>query len=409
VVTPHIRFTAGVFVIAAGLLFGGGPVAVADPFGSGPHGDDGNSPSQGSLTSNSPIGNVTDTVREPVRDVTGTLGSGGQPGHQPSTGPTSTFGSGRQPGHQPSPAPTSPTTGAGATDTDDQAADAVRVPKAPNPVAAVPNPVAPVADAVAPVADAVAPVADAVAPVADAVAPVADAVAPVIDAVAPVADAVAPVADAVAPVIDAVAPVIDAVAPVADAVAPVPDVAGAVVPPTQLPSDLSSFLLSTAGVAPVVDGFGGIDGDGFGIAAAAPGASQVPLVLSLAGTPGAPAAGNAATGVASLDVMALGGLSLLSGMAPLAPHDVVPMGESSYFERAWEFLRASMWALAAVALPGVCGLVIITAVGVRVAYGPRTGFASRPAGISRFARRGPLGVVRSKLIRRSEGTARRRR
>jgi hypothetical protein len=381
VVTPHIRFTAGVFVIAAGLLFGGGPVAVADPFGSGPHGDDGNSPSQGSLTSNSPIGNVTDTVREPVRDVTGTLGSGGQPGHQPSTGPTSTFGSGRQPGHQPSPAPTSPTTGAGATDTDDQAADAVRVPKAPNPVAAVPNPVAPVADAVAPVAD----------------------------AVAPVADAVAPVADAVAPVADAVAPVIDAVAPVADAVAPVPDVAGAVVPPTQLPSDLSSFLLSTAGVAPVVDGFGGIDGDGFGIAAAAPGASQVPLVLSLAGTPGAPAAGNAATGVASLDVMALGGLSLLSGMAPLAPHDVVPMGESSYFERAWEFLRASMWALAAVALPGVCGLVIITAVGVRVAYGPRTGFASRPAGIARFARRGPLGVVRSKLIRRSEGTARRRR
>jgi hypothetical protein len=191
-------------------------------------------------------------------------------------------------------------------------------------------------------------------------------------------------------------------------VAPVPDVAGAVVPLTQLPSDLSSFLLSTAGVAPVVDGFGGIDGDGLGIAAGASGASQVPLVLPLAGTPGAPLAGNAATGVASLDVMALGRLSSLSGMAPLAPHDVVPMGEQSYFERAWEFLRASMRALAAVALPGVGGLVIITAVGVRVAYGPRTGFASRPAGIARFVRRGPLGVVRSKLIRRSEGTARRR-
>jgi hypothetical protein len=366
-VDTHIRFATGVFVIAAGLLFGGGTVAFADPFGSGPNGDDGNSPSQGSLTPNSPVGNVTDTVRDTVPDVTGTLGSGGQPGHQPSGGPTSTFGSGRQPGHQPSAGPTSPTTGVGGTDTEDRKADAVRVPKAPNPVAAVPN------------------------------------------LVAPVTDAVAPVADAVAPVADAVAPVADAVAPVADAVAPIPDVAGAVVPLTQLPSDLSSFLLSTAGVAPVVDGFGGIDGNGLGIAAAAPGASQVPRVLPLAGTPGAPAAGNAATGVASLDVMALGGLSLLSGMAPLAPHDVVPMGESSYFERAWEFLRASMWALAAVALPGVCGLVIITAVGVRVAYGPRTGFASRPAGIARFARRGPLGVVRSKSIRRSEGTARRRR
>jgi hypothetical protein len=348
VVTLHFRFAAGVFVIAAGLLLGGGTVAVADPFGSGPNGNDGNSPSQGSLTRNSAVGDVTDTVRETVRDVTGTVGSGGQTGHQPSTGPTSTFGSGRQP----SPGPTSPTTGAGGTDTEDQKEDAVRVPKAPNPVAAVPN--------------------------------------------------------LVAPVTDAVAPVIDAVAPVIDAVAPVPDVAGAVVPLTQLPFDLSSFLLSTAGVAPVVDGFGGIDGDGLGIAAGVSGASQVPLVLPLAGTPGAPTAGSAATGVASLDVMALGGLSLLSGMAPLAPHDIVPMGEQSYFQRAWEFLRASMWALAAVALPGVAGLVIITAVGVRVAYGPRTGSASRPAGIAHFARRGPLGIVRSKLIRRSEGTARRR-
>ena len=373
--TPHFRFAAGVFVIAAGLLLGGGTVAVADPFGSGPNGNDGNSPSQGSPTRNSAVGDVTDTVRETVRDVTGTVGSGGQTGHQPSTGPTSTFGSGRQP----SPGPTSPTTGAGGTDTEDQKEDAVRVPKAPNPVAAVPNLVAPVTDAVAPVPN----------------------------LVAPVTDAVAPVTDAVAPVTDAVAPVTDAVAPVIDAVAPVPDVAGAVVPLTQLPFDLSSFLLSTAGVAPVVDGFGGIDGDGLGIAAGVSGASQVPLVLPLAGTPGAPTAGSAATGVASLDVMALGGLSLLSGMAPLAPHDV-PMGEQSYFQRAWEFLRASMWALAAVALPGVGGLVIITAVGVRVAYGPRTGSASRPADIARFARRGPLGIVRSKLIRRSEGTARRR-
>ena len=367
-VTPHIRFAAGVIVIAAGLLFGGGTVAVADPFGSGPNGDDGHSPSQSSLTPNGPVDNVTDTVGSTVRDVTGTLGSGGQPGHQPSSGPTSTFGSGRQPGHQPSSGPTSPTPGgAGGTDTEDRKVDTVRVPKAPNPVAAVPN------------------------------------------LVAPVTDAVTPVTDAVAPVADAVAPVADAVARVADAVAPVPDVAGAVVPLTQLPSELSSFLLSTAGVAPVVDGIGGVNGDGLGNAGAAPGASQVPLVLPLAGTPGAPAAGNAATGDASLDVMTLGGLSLLSGTAPLAPHDVVPMGESSYFERAWEFLRASMWALAAVALPGVCGLVIITAVGVRVAYGPRTGLASRPARIARFARRGPLGVVRSKVIRRSEGTARRRR
>src|SRR4029079_9274076 len=242
-----------------GLLLGGGTVAVADPFGSGPNGNDGNSPSQGSLTRNSAVGDVTDTVRETVRDVTGTVGSGGQTGHQPSTGPTSTFGSGRQP----SPGPTSPTTGAGGTDTEDQKEDAVRVPKAPNPVAAVPNLVAPVTEAAAPVPN----------------------------LVAPVTDAVAPVTDAVAPVTYAVAPVIDAVAPVIDAVAPVPDVAGAVVPLTQLPFDLSSFLLSTAGVAPVVDGFGGIDGDGLGIAAGVSGGRAGPLVLPLSGTPGRPDAG----------------------------------------------------------------------------------------------------------------------
>ena len=87
-VTPHIRFAAGVFVIAAGLLLGGGTVAVADPFGSGPNANDGNSPSLGSPTRNSAVGDVTDTVRETVRDVTGTVGSGGQTGHQPSTWPT---------------------------------------------------------------------------------------------------------------------------------------------------------------------------------------------------------------------------------------------------------------------------------------------------------------------------------
>ncbi|HET7665266.1 MAG TPA: hypothetical protein VFK56_04155 [Mycobacterium sp.] len=188
-----------------------------------------------------------------------------------------------------------------------------------------------------------------------------------------------------APVADAVVPVIDVLAPVTDVVAPVPDVAGAVVSLTQLPSDLSFFLLSTVGVAPVVDGSGGTDGEGWGIAASASGASQVPLVAPLSGTPDAPAAGNAATGLSSLDATALGGFAMLSGMAPLAKEDANPIAdEQSYVQRAWDFLRASLWALAAVALPGVVGLVIVTAVGVRVAYGPRPG------------------------SKRSEGTARRR-
>ena len=179
VVRSRLRFAAGVCVLAAGLLMGGGAVAVAVPGlgGSAPNGDDGTNDSvQGGPTAGGPVGNVTDTVRQTIQGVTGTPGSAAQPGQQPSTGPTSTLGSGRQPGQQPSTGATSPRarTQPGqqphrrGTDTEDQE-HAGLVPAHPNPVAAVPNVVAPVTDAVAPVTDVVAPVTDVVAPVTDVV------------------------------------------------------------------------------------------------------------------------------------------------------------------------------------------------------------------------------------------------
>ena len=61
-------------------------------------------------------------------------------------------------------------------------------------------------------------------------------------------------------------------------------------------------------------------------------------------------------------------------------------------------LPISLAALAALALPGAGGLMILTAAGVRVGYRQaKAGFAVRTAGIARFARPGavPLGVVRS--------------
>jgi hypothetical protein len=235
VVRSRLRFAAGVCVLAAGLLMGGGTVAVADPGlgGSGPNGADGTSdPVQGGPRAGSPVGNVTDTVRQTIQGVTGTPGSGAQPGQQPSTGPTSTLGSGRQPGQQPSTEATSSTTKAGGTSTEDQE-DAGLVPAHPNPVAAVPNVVAPVTNAV----------------------------------VAPVTDVVTPVTDVVTPVTNVLGPVTDVIAPGQDMLTLV---AGAVVPLTQLPSDLSSFMLGVAGVAPAGDGSGGIDG-------AALWASQLPL------------------------------------------------------------------------------------------------------------------------------------
>jgi hypothetical protein len=213
-----------------------------------------------------------------------------------------------------------------------------------------------------------------VAPVTDAVAPTTDAVAPTTDAVAPITDAVAPITDAVAPITDAVAPITNVLTPVFDVIAPgqyIPtSVVGTVVPLTQPPSDLSSFLLGIAGVAPIEDGSGGIHGPGLEAAAGASVASPVPLGPQLAGIPGVPVAGNA-TGVETLDVTLLGRVSALYGMAPQAPNGAFPMDAESLFPHDFDelLLIASLWALAAVALPGIGGLVIVTVVGVRIGYG----------------------------------------
>ena len=84
----HLRFAAGVCVLAAALLMAsaGGAVAVADSdsSGSAAPGDGGtNASGQGGTTARSPVGDVTGTLRETIQRVTSTLGSGRQPGQQP--------------------------------------------------------------------------------------------------------------------------------------------------------------------------------------------------------------------------------------------------------------------------------------------------------------------------------------
>jgi hypothetical protein len=56
----------------------------------------------------------------------------------------------------------------------------------------------------------------------------------------------------------------------------------------------------------------------------------------------------------------------------------------------------SLMALIAVVVPGVCGLLLISGVGVRIGYRQaKAGLALRASGIARFAGPGPLGVVGS--------------
>ena len=209
----RLRFAAGVFcVLTAGLLIGGGAVAVADPGSSdsAAHGSDGTDASgqQHSTGAETPKGEPggTDT-----KD--GSLGPDGQPSQQQSTGA-------QTPKNEP-----------GGTDTKDGTkVDSDLGVALPDPVAAVPDDVTPVSDVVAPVSDVVAPVSDVVAPVSDVVAPVSDVVAPVSDAVAPVSDAVAPVPDVVGPVSNVSALIQDMLTSV-----------GGASPAPQLQSDLYSF------------------------------------------------------------------------------------------------------------------------------------------------------------------------
>ena len=212
-----------------------------------------------------------------------------------------------------------------------------------------------------------------------------------------------------------------------DAIASLQDmltsVAGAVVPLTQLQSEFYSFLLGIAGMEPA-GALGGLAGAGQSPAADAWMVSQWRLVLSLAAIRGGPLAGNA-TGVGTLGGIAASVFGATT--PPLAPNGAISMGVQSFFRHADSelllpgsvsalaavalpgagglmilaaagVLPISLAALAALALPGAGGLVILTAAGVRVGYRQaKAGFAVQTEGIARFARPGgvPLGVVRS--------------
>jgi hypothetical protein len=187
-----------------------------------------------------------------------------------------------------------------------------------------------------------------------------------------------------------------------------------VVPLTQLQSDLYSYLMGLAGEVPVGDGSKGMYEAGRSMAVDGSVASQLRLVLLLAGVPrdavvsGLPLAGNAAaelggiaTSIFTTTLTATSEVARASsvlGMASPAPNGAIPMSLQSFFPHGFSDLprAASLWALAAVALPGVGGLVILTLAGVRIGYRQaKAGFALRTADIARFARAGPLGVVRS--------------
>src|SRR6478752_5116627 len=351
----RLRRAAEVCVLAAALLVGaGGAVAVGDPGsnGSAAHGDH---ETNASGQQNSTGGKKPKDEPGGTDTKDGSRGSGRQPDEQQSTG-------GKKPNDEP-----------GGTDTKDGTKDD---------------------------SDGGATVSEPVDAVPDEVGPVSDRDATVSEPVDAVADEVGPVSDAVAPVPDLVGPGSDVRALVQTMLS---SVAGAV-PLAQLRSDLSSFLLGVAGAQPAV---GGVGGSHHRRPSAAAGASRLALGLPFAGILSPPLSGASrlpvpgeATGVATLDVIALGRASAESGMAPLTAGAAFPIAAGASLRQVFGelLLPVSLWALAAGALPGVGGLVILFSTGARLGYRQAiAGFAVRTAGIASFPRSGavPLGAVRS--------------
>jgi hypothetical protein len=310
-VVSHLRFAAGVCVLAAALLMGGagGAVAVADPnsSGSAAHGDAGTTAS-GQQASTCAKGAKKAPGRTDSED--GTLGSAPQPGQQlPARGPK------RSRSH---------CGGAG-----------------PHCGGAGPTAAAPAAAAAAPTAAAPAPT-----------------------AAAPAAAAAAPTAAAPT----AAAPT--AAAPVTNVVA------------AETRKKGRTAVASTGS-----PGWSHVPVAGRPAAIVTP--PPHPQLPTEQHRPGSPESSRN-TGVATLGRTTFGATTSLPGRAAPASHGAIPMGVGSFLRPALSDLpvAVSLATLAAVALPAVGVLVILTLAGVRVGYRQdKADFALRTEGIARYARR----------------------
>jgi len=373
-----LRFATCVCLLAAALLMGaGGGFAIADRGSSrsAANGDDGTN--AGAKKSKKPKHESGADTKD------GSPGSGGQSGQPHSIDP-------KVPKDEP-----------GGTDTKDRTKPHSALGAAvADPVAEGPNEVAPVSVAVPLVPNEVAPVSTALPPVPDVVGPVSDVNALVEDMLTSVTGAVVPLTQLQSDLYSFLLGIARG-ASVSDVSALVQEmlhsVVEAVVLLAQVPADLSSFLLDIAGVQSVVGGVGGIHRPVLSAPADASVASRLPLGLPPAGVSGVPVTGEA-TGVATL--VALGRASAMSGMAPLAPDTAPPISAGSSFRHVLGeiLVPVSLWALAVTALPGVGGLVMLFATGTRLGYRQaKAGFALRAAGIASPGAVA-LGVVRSRSL-----------
>jgi len=446
-VSTNLRVAAGACVLSIGLLVasGGGAMATADTDsesgGAVSHSQTAETSGTGSSAARSPVGQLADSLRRSLQNtingVTSTLNSLGTAPQRAGANSATT-----PPTMKVSASPTAlgslstaPSTEATATPATATEPTATATPVEATPVAA--EPAVPVASTATPTpntetAEAVAPVTDP--PVTTLKVTGSDAVAgatgnaatdpvtgtptptppttkstwlgPVSTSLAAVVKSVAAVPAVVASLPTSTTPVYDIVNSIANMLTSVANVGTSF---TQL--NLSQLLGASAATPPTI---GGAAGRHTAPAAGAPSpAPPVPtlseLLLPVAG-PGDGQASPAAAAPAQAVELTAGvesrGASS-SEMPPLAKGADENDTLSTVERMIGAFVAsASITALAAIALPGIGGLLATCAAGIRIGYRNAKAGASLPAVIARFAGSGPLGVVRSgaqvQLHRRTE-------
>lgn len=390
----RIAATLGVLSTSFMIAGAGGAVAAADTEAGGST----SSPSAG--PTRDPVRTFADNVRKAVENslhgtvqgVTGTLSTLTKPGHLPSSIPASpktTFGG------SPTVFGTSPVTTPDSEATEETPPEAPSVDPGPVEEPTVPVVTAPVVTApvvTVPTAPPVKPK-----PVKNPVEPVTKAV----TSVTSLANSVFAVPGVVASLPTSVTPVSDFLASIQNVFTSAND-AGASL--TALPSDLAGLLLpGVSGTTPSIGAATGLSRT-TRVPAPSPGIpvwSALPELPGLAVAPSEPVvAAPAAPAVVPMDVVTSGPIS--SPVAETPPANTPePSGKSDVLSQVEHAIGAfvatvSLTALAAVALPGLLGLLTTCAAGVRVGYRQAKAASALPhTAISRFVGSGPIGVVRS--------------
>jgi hypothetical protein len=392
--TTHLRIAASVCVLSTGLMIAGagGATATADT-DSGTTantntGQAANAPAAG------PTGTIADSFRKAVQNslqgtvqtVTGALNAIPKPGQVPfgipnppkttfggtptvygSTGPTAAPAPVADPAPDTDPAPETNTV---ASTTNEVVAPATSTPAPPSYVA--PDPLAAVTNVVTPVTNAITTVADTVGTAPTVIASLSTSTAPVVDVLTYVQNVLTSVNNAGTSL-------------------------------AQLPTDLAGLLgvsatapISTIGPATGVSGVRTVAAT----SPTPPGWSSVPQLLAVPAVHGGPAATPPPVPVTPLDIVTRDAARDPSdaAAAPATPKVAASTDVLSVVEHVIGAFVAtvSLTALAAVALPGLAGLLTTCAAGIRVGYRQAKAASELPdTAISRFVGSGPVGVVRT--------------